>query len=218
MSLCPPAALPSPELVHAPGSTASDEPLDAVHYQQLREAEHRAGRVRRAAGIARFNGWLTAIAAVLSAPFALFSVGGLLITVVLSVIAWIEFRGRQRLLMFEPQSTRLLGWNQVALMAFIVGYCGVTGYHQWTSDSLLTQLGSRAELESALGSLEPLEQLERRLILAVYGTLALVGMAFQGGNALYYFSRRKHVERFRAETPEWILKTLATRAEACGNA
>ena len=41
-------------------------------------------------------------------------------------------------------------------------------------------------------------------MLALYGSVIALSVIFQGGNALYYFTRRKHVEAYVAETPAWI--------------
>jgi hypothetical protein len=50
-----------------------------------------------------------------------------------------------------------------------------------------------------------IDSLARLLGVLVYGTLAAVAIFGQGGTALYYFTRRKHVEAYLRETPQWIL-------------
>ena len=45
------------------------------------------------------------------------------ITLGLSIVAYNEFRGRKRLLNFDPSAATMLGWNQLGLLAMIVVYC-----------------------------------------------------------------------------------------------
>jgi len=95
-------------------------PLSREHHQELALANSRAKKVRRAAGVAAFNGWSIGIVAALSVPFALFSISGFLVTLGLAIIAANEFRGRRGLLRFDPAATALLGWNQIGLISLIV--------------------------------------------------------------------------------------------------
>ena len=184
---------------------ASDGPLTPEHHHELALAGGRAKRIRRAAGVAGFNGWVTGVLAALSAPFALFSIAGFLVTLGLSVIAYNEFRGRKRLLQFDPSAPGLLGWNQVGLLALIVVYClwmlyvGLTGV-----GTLAAKMEATPELADALGSLQ-FDYLYKGLVVAVYGTVIVLSAIFQGLNAFYYFTRRKRVEAYLQETPKWVL-------------
>lgn len=184
----------------------SDGPLAQEHRRELALANQRAKKIRKAAGVAAFNGWATGIFAALSAPFALFSIAGLFVTVGLSVVAYNEFQGRKRLLRFDPLSPALLGWNQVGLMALIVLYClwmlfaGLTGAGPFAGE-----MQTNPELAGALGSLSQFDEFYKVLVVAVYGTVIVLSVIFQGLNALYYFTRRKHVEAYVQETSEWVL-------------
>jgi hypothetical protein len=182
---------------------ASAGPLTPEHCRELTLANQRAAKIRRAAGTATFNGWATGIFAALSAPLALFSIDGFLVTVGLSVVAYNEFRGRKRLLQFDPRSTILLGWNQVGLMTLIVVYCLWMLYSSLTSvNPFAAQVAANPELA---GSLNQFDQLYKGLAVTVYGTVIVVSVIFQGLNSLYYFSRRKYVEAYVQETPEWVI-------------
>ena len=186
---------------------ASDGPLTQEHHQQLALANGRAKRIRRAARVAAFNGWVFGIFSALSAPFAPFSLAGFLVTAGLAVIAYNEFRGRKRLLEFDPSSGTLLGWNQVALLTLIVVYClwmlfrGLTG-----AGPFAAEMQAHPEIAAAVGSLDEFDHLYRVLVVIVYGTVILLSVIFQGLNALYYFSRRKYVEAYVEETPGWVLQ------------
>jgi len=191
------AALTSP--------VAADNPLSASHHRELAAARDLAKPIHKAARIAAFNGWTTAVIAALSAPFALFDYTGALLTIGMSIVAYNEFRGRKRLLRFEPSGASLLGWNQLGLLAMIVVY---SLWSLWGSygdaGSLSSELGNYAELDAALGGTGAIEALVQQISLAVYGGVIGLSLIFQGGNALYYFSRRRHREAFVAKTPQWV--------------
>src|SRR5688500_6424014 len=110
-------ALAMPPVEKSPGG-----PLTTEHHRELAHARQRSKSIRKAARVAGCNGWATAIVAALSAPFALFSLSGALVFVAMSVVAYNEFRGRKRLLQFDQRAAAFLGWNQIGLLAIIVGY------------------------------------------------------------------------------------------------
>ena len=184
----------------------SDGPLTQEHHHELALANGRAKRIRKAACVAAFNGWVTGIIAAVSAPFAPFSIAGFLVTVGLTFIAYNEFQGRKRLLQFDPSSSTLLGWNQVALLTLIIVYClwmlftGLTG-----AGPFAAEIKANPEIAAALGSLDEFDYIYKILVVAVYGTVIVLSVIFQGLNALYYFTRRKHVEAYVQETPDWVL-------------
>ena len=118
-------------------------PLGAEHHYELALANERSKKIRKAAGVAAFNGWMTGFFAVTSAPFAPFSVAGFIVTVGLGIVAYNEFQGRKRLLRFDASAARLLGWNQVGFLTMIIVYC------LWMMFSGLTGEGPfAAELEA----------------------------------------------------------------------
>ena len=53
--------------------------------------------------------------------------------------------------------------------------------------------------------LAPVEDLTRMLSVAVYGGVIAFALFAQGGMALYYFTRGKHVRAYLAETPAWVV-------------
>lgn len=182
-----------------------ESPLTADQRNELSSAKQSAKKIRSAARVASFNGWSLGIAAAVSAPFALFSVIGLLMAVGLAVLSFNEFRGRTRLLRFDPSATQLLGWNQLALLVMIVSYClwmlyaGLAG-----ESSFMAELEAQPELQAALGSMDEMGELYSSLVVALYGSVIAATVVFQGLNALYYFSRRKYVEAYVHDTPEWV--------------
>jgi hypothetical protein len=181
------------------------DPLSIEHRRELSAARDRSRVIRKAARVASFNGWTTALIAALSAPFSIFSPVGLALTVGLAVVAFNEFRGRKRLLNFDPRGATLLGWNQIGLLAMIVVYCGWMWYSSVNdSGTVAAEMKSYADLDAALGASGGFETLYKQLVVVFYGGVVVLSALFQGGTALYYFSRRRHVEEFVAETPAWV--------------
>jgi hypothetical protein len=187
--------------MQAPAISAA---LTAEQKQELVLAKDRSRAIRRAAGVANFNGWATGIIALLSAPFAIFSMAGFLVAVGLIVVAYNEFRGRRRLLEYDPAAAPFLGWNQIGLMTLITVYCIWTMFK--SAGAFATEIQSRPELAEALGSLEGFEPLFRQIVFVFYGTVIALTIAFQGLNAAYYFTRRKSIAAYLRETPAWVLE------------
>jgi hypothetical protein len=189
------------------------DPLTVEHRRELLAARDRSTSIRKAARVAAFNGWTTALIAALSAPFSLFSPVGLALTAGIAIVAFNEFRGRKRLLNFEPSAARLLGWNQIGLLAMITAYCLWMLYASFNESSELSaQLQSYAELDAALGTTGGFENLYKQIVLYFYGGVIALSALFQGGTALYYFSRRRLVEEYVAETPEWVRDVQRTQS------
>ncbi len=124
----------------------------------------------------------------------------------LAVVAYNEFQGRKRLLRFEESAPTMLGWNQVGFLSMIIVYClwmmfaGLTGEGPFAAE-----IAAKPELAEVLDSVDGLDQIYRLIVLAVYGSVIVLSVIFQGWNAYYYFSRRKHVEDYVRETPDWVI-------------
>jgi hypothetical protein len=179
-----------------------NSPLTPEHRHELTLAKGRVKSIRNAANVAGFNGWATAIIAALSVPFALVSIAGFLITVVLAVVAYNEFRGRKRLLDLDPSSATLLGCNQIGLLASIAAYCLWMLFTSYGSFAI--ELQAKPELQAVLGSSGEYEALYHSIVVGFYGTVLMLSVTFQGLTALYYFTRRKHVHAYLHETPRWV--------------
>lgn len=180
-------------------------PLSARHLQELEQSQVRAKQIRRAAGVAAFNGWTTAIFAVASAPFAPFSFVGALVTLGLGIVAYNEFQGRRKLLQFDSRGADLLGWNQLGFLGLIVVYSGWMLFTGLTGEGPFAgELRKNPELASVLGPLHEYDELYRLIVVAAYGSMIVFSAIFQGGNAWYYFSRRKLLTGYVRDTPVWI--------------
>ena len=152
--------------------------------------------ILRAARLANFNGWTTGVIAALSAPFAFFSLVGGLVFVSLAAVAINEFRGRRRLLKLDPAAASLLGWNQLGLLALVIGYCcrmiftGLT-----TMNPVAAELAANPDLAAVLGAADGFDALYRQVVVGFYGVVIVLSAIIQGAGAIYYFTRRKYVEQ-----------------------
>jgi hypothetical protein len=178
----------------------------------MSDAKARRKKIDLAIGVATFNGWSVGVFAGLSGLVLLFSFGvlGLILTVGLAAVAYQEFRGRAGLRQLDPGGARLLGWNQVALGALIVGYCA------WNLATTLLGAGAyddviqrHPELAQVLGDTGALI---RFVAAAVYGVAIALTIPYQALVAWFYFSRTGHIERYVQQTPAWV--TQVQRAAA----
>ncbi len=187
------------------GNAAQVDPLSAEHRRQLAAARDESRSIRKAARVANFNGWTTAVIAVLSLPFSLSSPVGLALTAGLALVAFNEFRGRKRILNFDPTGATLLGWNQLGLLAMITTYClwmMVTSLDE--ASAVATEARAYADLDAALGSTGGFSALVKLVTISFYGVVIFLSVLFQGATAWYYFSRRRRIADFVTQTPEWI--------------
>jgi len=184
-------------------------PLSEQHLAILRGASAGAKTVRRARAIALVNAWTLAIFGAITALGVVFSPAALPIAAALALFAIIEFRGARGLGGYEPGAARLLMWNQLALGFVVLAYASWKLFHGLTAPSV--------DVDPMLARLDPsalamAEGLRRTVIIAVYGTLAVVGPLLPGLTAWYYATRRGHIERLRRDTPEWAFDALRAAA------
>lgn len=187
-------------------TTEPNGPLSQEQQQEVAAAHDRAQKIRKAAAVAGFNGWVTGIIAACSAPFALFGLSGLLVTAGLSFVAYNEFKGRRRLLQFDQKAPAFLAWNQIGFLALITCYCAWMLVVGLSGESLFAEeLKTNPELRSLIGSADDLDHFYRIIVAVFYGTVIALSAIFQGLNAFYYFTRQKHVDDYLQKTPDWVL-------------
>ena len=185
----------------------SGGPLTEEHRYELAAATNRLAPIRNAARVATTNAWITGVIAALSWPFAMFSVAGFLVAVGLTIVTYNEFNGRRRLLEFDPSAATSLARNQIGFLALIVVYCLWSIYSGLTGDNpIAAALSANSDLLAAEDRqmLAAGGDLWKIFVVGFYGTVILLSVIFQGANALYYATRRKYVQRYIDETPEWI--------------
>jgi hypothetical protein len=182
---------------------APSGPLSANNLRELELAQRRAKRIRRAIGVARFNGWTIGSFAGLSLLLGIFSLTSLLVGLALAVVSYNEFSGAKALQRFDSAAPRRLGLNQIGLC------CVVILYSLWSIYSTLTgpnpyeaAMAAGGQAVEILGSIE---QLQNTLTFGVYGAVIVLSIIFQGGMAWYYFTRKRLVRGYVSETPGWII-------------
>jgi hypothetical protein len=153
--------------------------------------------------MASFDAWTVGIFGALTFAFSLTDLSGLMLGVGMMGMATIELRSAGRLRRMDPAAARTLGFNQLALGSLLFGYA------IWRSITVASGKG----VYDAVGAsdpqlahmLQPMENLTRLISYAVYAALMAIAVFAQGGMALFYFSRVKHVKVYVARTPAWIV-------------
>lgn len=207
-----PSASPSPiaPAPHSPADQAS--PLTAAHFEELARAEKRASTLSRALRVASFNGWFLAIAAVLTLLMGLLSPESIILAAALGALSCNELRGLKLLRGFDLRAPRILGWNQIALMILIVAYAA---WKLFTYKNAVNPYEKEIAQTPELGPmLEPILKIYADIMFWFYLMLIFVGILYQGGNALYYFSRQKHLQAYRDETPAWVIQLKRTTGKS----
>jgi hypothetical protein len=204
----------------SPSSLASAAPAisDAQRIEIARGAE-REKRFAFARKLASFNGVGVAIFAGVSLLSAVFDVSSLLVAFPLAIIAFVELNGGQRVARYERNGLVQLACNQAALVALVSIYALVQILNAQSGASPLGEMMAQSGVPAAdlgipeLGSeLGGFDELYRTAVTAFYGVVVVATALTQGGCALYYYSRLKHLDRFLAETPRWVVDYLRTVA------
>lgn len=185
-------------------------PLSDVHLRMLGTSVQIAKPIRKATAYARFSGWCTLLAGVISVLLSLGSLPGMLLGGVLAGIGMRELGLARRLARFETGVPAALALNQIAFGIVLIGYAG---YKIVTMDSgdgviagTLAADPTIATMPELAGTMDQLNQIEYLLNIGVAGGLILVALIVQGGTALYYFGKRKPLAKLNTHAPEWVLR------------
>ena len=207
-----PPARPAPSPLPPPGPVVAsgDRPLSAENLWQIEQANIRGKKIRKAGGMAMFNGIALSCFAGFSALFVLgslifggFDVVGTVMAAGLGLAAFNEFKGRRLFRGFDRRAPQLLGWNQVCLMALVIGYCTwMIADAYFRPNPYADEIARAPMLAEMLG---PMSELQWQLTLAIYGAVIVGAIVFQGLNAVYYFTRAKHLRAYLDETPDWVV-------------
>ena len=205
-SVSPPVARP---VVGAPPCTPGASP-SPEHLRELELARARFGKIRRAAGVALFNGWTVGVFAALSLLIGLFSLTSLLIGLALAAVTYNEFAGAKMLRGLDLRAPRRLALGQLGLCGVLITYALWSIYSFQTGPSPYEEaLAVGGQATAIVGSIE---QLQKTITYAVYGGLIVGSILFQGGTAWYYFTRNKYIHAYATQTPAWIIELDRTGA------
>jgi hypothetical protein len=206
----PVPAQPTASMATAAEPTGGGMPLNAEHFAALEAARQRIKPLRRAAGMATFNTWTIGLFAVPAVLLGVFEPGVLITGLALCVVAWNEHRGGKKLRILDESAPRLLGWNQLALLAVIIAY------GSWRLASTIfgaghydQQLAAHPELAPTL---EPLGDMIQFVTVLVYTLVIAFSVIFQGLNSWYYFSRARKLREYLTQTPGWVVQMLRAAA------
>jgi hypothetical protein len=176
----------------------TDPSLTPEQRGELTAARDRAKPLAGAIRTATFNIWTIGAFAALTILFGLFSLTALVLGLGMAVVTWNEYKGRAKLRAFDPAGPRLLGRNQLGLMALIIVYALWSMYRTTANPD-----PELAQMDAILGG--DTAGLVAQLTVYVYvAVIALTGL-FQGLLARYYFKRIPMVEAYVRDTPAWVL-------------
>ncbi|MCI0632139.1 MAG: hypothetical protein L0Y44_15960 [Phycisphaerales bacterium] len=195
---------------HAPGVLASTNPLGPHQLQAIARARLQGRKISRAATTAAISGWTTAVFALLTLPFGIWSLPALLLGAGFAVVAFVEIRASQALRRFDRSVPVRLALNQAALFLMLAAYCGWSIYQTLTSPNPYEAYIAAGDEVSRM--VKPIAQLNTLVSVLFYGGVALGSLIAQGLAALYYFTRRRHIDDYLRRTPTWIIDTLRVAA------
>lgn len=190
-------------------AAAKDSPFQEEHYLIMQQATARHKVIKRMAWISLLSAASILVMAALSLPLLVFDFGGwsLLVVVTLWTVGLVEYRGHKRLRLADPTSScRMLGFNQLAFLTVIIIYC----LGQLLSPPQLSQNSEEMKQLMALdrGMAMQMSHLTTTLTYSVYSAVIVLSIVFQGGLALYYFNRRKTIEAYVRDTPDWARRMI----------
>lgn len=192
-----------------------ESPLDpaAIAPEQihaLTTARLRARKVVRAANTAAFSGWTCAVFAVITLLLGIFSLPSFLLGLGLGAAALIELRCGKSLRRFDVRAPRTLALNQIALWFVLTAYSGWCIFTAITAPGMYDDYIRQGPEMAA--TLEPLGRLHTAVTVGFYCAVILISLVAQGCMALYYITRRRHVEAYLRSTPQWAVAALRAAA------
>ena len=182
---------------------AAPPQLSQENLLQLANARVAMRKVRRAASVASFDGWTIGAFGGFTFLLGLTDPTSIVLGLAMVAIAFVELRGAGKLKQLDTTACQALAINQLVLGSLLLVYAGWRMYAVLRGGGEYDALaGSDPQMKEMLGSVA---DLTRMVMMAVYGALMLIALFGQGGMALYYRSRRSHIEAYLAQTPDWIV-------------
>jgi len=202
----PPHAPAMPVMPMMPAGAAAAAPgLSPEQLKQIADARKRSAKIRKGVTVALFDGWSVAVFAGLTLLGGLLGLSwvGILLGGGMAAAAFVELKAVNRLRALDATVTKTLAWNQVFLGGLLFSYAVYSLVLIYTGR---TELAKQLEAYPEMADMAVnVNQIAKLIGLLVYGTLITVAVVCQGGTALFYLSRRKHIEAYLRETPQWII-------------
>jgi hypothetical protein len=179
------------------------EPAPESQQRELARAAELGQPLRRAAKLARANGLGYAIFGVLTILASLPSdLAGLLLGACLLAVGIAQQRAAPRLVGGDESAPGALARNELVLLAAISAYAiAQLTFLRAHGSAELEMLGDSAGVDVA--------GLVDAIASAVYGSVIVISLLYQGGMALYFRRRVALVERYAREVPAWAREALA---------
>lgn len=190
-------------------------PLDEAQYALVQEGARDYKKIKKVSWIALGSSTVTLAFGVLAAPITVFwpSFAAAFITVGLLAVGVMEFMGYRKLLQADPSAARWLARNQLVFLGLIIVYCGIQMLTFSTED--LKREAMSPEFRAQMNAMPEMaadidRSIEQYGPIATYGFYSLVivvSVLFQGGLALYYYTRHKLLDAFQLRPP-WVRRLL----------
>jgi hypothetical protein len=169
-------------------------------------------KLRRLATYAAVDGWSLAVFGALTLICGGYgSVPGVFVSLSLLATGVFEIRCVKQLRRLNPSAVIQLACNQLVVAAALIGYAAanIVQAHQGG--------GAPSEIEQMIAQAggspgEVHDQVTNASDLLYFGLIAFT-LVVQGGTALYYLSRRPHLQQYLEQTPEWIQQMQRDRGE-----
>ena len=203
-------------VVNKPDGKLPPEAMRQVTDAQLRlSAVLRARKVAQRACISLvFMGVLTGMFAVVGGQGPSWS--GLVMGVWMTAAGIVEFIGAQGTAKLKPKALTMLAVNQLLLGLMFAGFGAwwmlalKMGWNTADVKSAQQFMGSVSNSLVTVGdagaSTGQINSIAYTAVYWAYGSLVVFGLLVDAPMALYYFYRRRQLEAYLRETPEWIVQ------------
>jgi hypothetical protein len=171
-----------------------------MHLQQVAAAKVTGSKIRQAVLMARLSAWTTLLFGIGTLLTSVTSLGGLMVGMGMVIVALIEFKSGTAMKCLDIIAPKRLATNQIAFGCLLLSYAAMCLWSGQTSPSLLTD---DPQLSAMLA---PIRDLEATIHKAVYLAMMIAAVVGPGLLALYYRSRKKHIELYLKQTPKWIIE------------
>lgn len=191
---------------------AFPSPLTEEDFLLIRQAGYRRQAVRKVAAVAQFSAVCILLVAVPALVYELLSPSWVtLMTLIVTAIGIVEYLGHRKLVAGQARACRMLAINQLVLLGVILIYCVVqiaTMDKQIASSTLLSDLGPVRDEPVGKNMQGGITGLLKSVSYAIYASVAVLSIAFQGGLAWYYHRRQQVVAAYNQSVPEWIQRVF----------